>query len=246
MPYKKKTGIRKVRGRRYGAVRRRYGLRRRRYGSNAVTGGPNTCKIVETLPNVDLSCNTPYLFLKAGISGPRASAVAPEFGLYRIAKITYRINPLYDTYTSTAPGGNAIAGVPQLYWKMNRYADAPAVWDGDYLRQQGAKPHRLDDKSVTISYRPNILLANAAAGSDSGQVKMTPWLSTDTAPDDQAFALSTTEHQGHMMWIECPVSGSPAEVRVAKMDVTIVYEFKNPRSIAASSSNSAPLVKQSL
>ena len=243
MPLKitKKTAYRKRRA--MAPRRRRFA---RRYNSNDVSGGPNTAKVVETLANVDLTCNTPYIFLKAGISGPRASAVAPQFGLYRIARITYKINPLYDTYTSTAPGGNAIASVPHLYWKMNRYADAPAVWDGDFLRQQGCKPHRLDDKTVTISYKPNILLAQSAAGSDSGQVKMTPWLSTDTAPDDQVFALSTTEHQGHLMYIENAVSGAPEEVRVAKMDVTIVYEFKNPRAISVPSPSSVATVKHAL
>lgn len=192
-------------------------------------GGPNTCKVIETLPTLSITNNQAYRIFKAGITGPRASAIAPNFGLYRIAKITYTYKPLYDTFSGSLTAGNAPIQVPYLYWKMNRYADAPAVFNANYLRTQGSKGIRLDDKNITVSYKPNVLLQTSTAGSSGSQVKMTPWLSTDARPDDGVFGLSTTEHQGHLFLVESAQSGGTAPV-VCTLDIQVVYEFKNPRA----------------
>lgn len=202
-----------------------------KHNSNNVVGGPNTCKVIETVPSVALNLNTPYLFTKAGITGSRAPAIAKEFGLYRIAKIIFTHRPLFDTYSSSLAGtGNSPNSVPTLYWKMNRYGDNPAAFDGDYMRSLGAKPNRLDDKQVYVSYKPNTLMAqDNAAGTTTASIKMTPWLSTDDTPNDQAFTLSTAEHYGHCLFIEGGGAGN-AQGTVCYMDVKIIYEFKNPRN----------------
>lgn len=199
-------------------------------------GGPNTCKVIETVPQQVVNLNTPYLFIKAGITGPRASAIAKEFGLYRIAKIIYTHKPIFDTYSSSLPGtGNSPNAVPTLYWKMNRYGDFPAAFNGDYMRALGARPFRLDDKQVTFSYKPNILTAqDNAAGTTTAGVKLTPWLSTDDMPQDNLFTLSTAEHYGHTLFVEGGGAGT-AQGAVATLDIQIVYEFKNPRLVVSSS-----------
>lgn len=199
-------------------------------------GGPNTCKVIETLPTQGVNLNTPYLYIKAGITGPRASAIAKEFGLYRIARITYTYRPLFDTYSSSLPGtGNAPNSVPSLYWKMNRYGDFPAAFNGDYMRSLGAKPRRLDDKNVVFSYKPNILTAQAnAAGMTASGVKVTPWLSTDDTPQDNNFTLSTAEHFGHTLIVEGGGAGT-ALGACCLLDIQVVYEFKNPRLVQVSS-----------
>jgi len=199
-------------------------------------GGPNTCKVIETIPAVPIPNNTPVLINKQGITGPRASAIAKEFGLYRIARITFTYRPIYDTYS---PGivspGSTPAAVPHLYWKMNRYGDTPAGFNGDYMRALGAKPFRLDDKLVKVSYKPNILYQQQnAAGATTASVKITPWLSTDDTPQDNLFTLSTALHYGHSLFIEGSAAGAGTG-NVALMDVQVVYEFKNPRLVSASS-----------
>jgi len=220
---------------------RRGGKRVRKNSANNVVGGPNTCKVIETILNVQILENTPYRLSKMGITGPRASAIAPNFGLYRIAKLIFRYTPLYDTYQAGLPAPGAIpVQVPYLYWVMNRYADAPPAFGANYLRTQGAKPNRLDDKTVTIAYKPNILLAQSGAGSIGSQVKMTPWLSTDTRPDDGVFALSTTEHNGHLFFIAGAASGA-GNGPVCNLDITVVYEFKNPRSPDSVTTASDPI-----
>lgn len=195
-------------------------------------GGPNTCKVIETLPAQSVNLNTPYLFVKSGITGQRAPEIAKQFGLYRIAKIIYKHRPLYDTYIAGSTGsGNYASQVPTLYWKMNRYGDAPTTFNGDYMRALGAKPYRLDDKNVIFSYKPNILTAqdNAAATNTAG-IKVTPWLSTDDRPLDGTFTISTAEHYGHVLYVEAAGAGT-ANAPVCSLDIQVVYEFKNPRLV---------------
>lgn len=238
---------RTMRGRRRPA---RKGLKKRsnmRKRNTNVMGGPNTAKITETYSLPEININTPEEYFFQGIpANSRAAAVAPTFGLYRIARVTYRIKPLYDTYIPSnqgpTPSNNFLTSVPNLYWKINRYGDAPAAFDAGFLREQGSKAVRLDDKTLTISYRPNILLADAGAAAaglngGSGQVKMTPWLSTDNEVGDNAYALSTTVHYGHLMYVEGDtVNGSSAPI-VARVEAKVVWEFKNPRGIRTSSAS---------
>lgn len=203
---------------------------RRKYNSNNVVGGPNTCKIIETLPAVQILANQGYRFDVPGITGARPLAVAEQFALYRLAKVMLKFKPNFDTYTSNPAGigGAGPVSVPTLYWKMNRFADAPAGFNSDDLRALGAKPVRFDDKQITVAYKPNILLSNASGGSVSGQVKMTPWLNTDTVPDAAGFAPSTTQHYGHFYLVECAVNGG-GTTPVGTVECTLIYEFKNPR-----------------
>lgn len=194
-------------------------------------GPENTAKIIETMPKMTLLANGGYQFQLAGILGSRAQALAQQYGLYRISKISFRYKPLSDTFVSNPGfiGGNGAASIPYLLWKMNRFADNPAVITADNLRAMGAKPVRLDDKTYTLAYRPNIIVDTAAAtGAQSGQIKMTPWLNTDDAPMTPGFNPSTTYHYGHFFYIQCAMNGTGTDP-VAELEITAHYEFKNPR-----------------
>ena len=201
-----------------------------KYNANRI-GGTQTARVAVTVPARSIIANQPNVISIGGIVGDRALAHAPEYALYRITKVVFRYKPNADTFVSNAGfiGGNGAVTVPYLYWKMNRFADAPAGFTSDQLRALGAKPIRFDDKTYTMSYRPNILMAQATAGSVSGSVKMTPWLNTDTAPNNAAFAPSTTEHYGHFFIVDCATNGN-GSAAVGTFDATIYYEFKNPLS----------------
>jgi len=217
----------------------RKGGNRRRFTKPAKYA-PNSAKIVEFFDLGAFEANVAHDFLLAGIvptnagAPTRASLVAPAYGLYRVAHIQYKITPRADTYTPDLnPIGDAAVEVPKLLWKMNRYGDSPVGFTYGEMQSLGCKPIRLDDKTITIAYKPNVLLANAGAGAaalagGSGQVKMTPWLSTDEEADDNAFALSKTNHYGHMMYIECAAAGDGTPI-VCEIQARVVYEFKNPR-----------------
>lgn len=214
---------------------KRYGRRPARplkFNANRV-GGPQTSRVTQTLVPIDVYVNTPYRFQVPGITGDRALAHAPQYALYRIAKVAIKYVPKYDTFTpgltNSIPGQNYITTTPKLYWKMNRFADAPAAFAAQDLRAMGARPVRLDDKSVPLSYKPNILTAIESGGSDSGQVKITPWLNTDNSSETVNFAPSTTSHYGHFFYVEADTVNTSSDPLVATMEVTIFYEFKNPR-----------------
>jgi len=222
------------------APRRKPAVAARRRFVKPSMSTPNSAKVVEFFPLGTFEANVAHEFSVNGIvptangAPTRASMVAPAYGLYRIAQVEFKITPTADTYTpDLAPVGDAAVEVPKLYWKMNRYGDAPVGFGEADMLSLASKPLRLDDKTLTIKYKPNILLANvgnAAAGQvgGSGQVKITPWLSTDARADDGQFALSTTTHYGHLMFIECAAAGDGTP-RVAEVQCRVVYEFKNPR-----------------
>lgn len=216
--------------------RKQYRRKPRMYRNPNALGGPNTCKVIETIPTSVINLNTPYLWMKAGITGTRAPEIARQFGLYRIAKIIYTFRPIFDTYSSSLAGvGNSPNSLPTLYWKMNRYGDFPNAFNGNYMRALGAKPYRLDDKNVVISYKPNTLLVQQdTAGNTPASIKITPWLSTDDTPQDNNFTLSTATHYGHTLFVEGGGAGN-AQGAVANLDIKVVYEFKNPRVVSGSS-----------
>lgn len=244
MPPKTQTKKTKRKGRRGG--RRAPMYRSLKYNANRI-GGTQTARVAVTVPARQIIPNQPNVISIGGIVGDRALAHAPEYALYRIAKVVFRFKPNADTFVSNAGfiGGNGAVTVSYLYWKMNRFADAPAAFTADQLRTLGAKPIRFDDKTYTLSYRPNILMAQATPGSVSGSVKMTPWLNTDTAPNTPNFAPSTTEHYGHLFIIDCATNGNGL-ASVGSFDATIYYEFKNPRINWAEQSAMMPAVRSNL
>lgn len=217
------------------------GMRSKRNPNNI--GGPNTCKVIETLPTIPIAVNTPYLISKLGITGLRAPEIAKQFGLYRIASLKFVHKPIFDTYAQTAaiaPASNIVLSVPNLYWKMNRYGDFPANFDGDYMRALGARANRLDDKNVRVGYKPNILTDQGnSVGSSSAGIKMTPWLSTDDTPNDNNFTLSTAKHYGHTLFVEASLVNTSTTPNVCSLDIEVVYEFKNPRVVRQSSTSPA-------
>lgn len=199
-------------------------------------------KEVEISATQVINLNTPYLQIKQGITGARASALAKLFGEYRIKKIIWTYRPLFDTYSSSLPGaGNSPNSVPTLYWRMNRYGDTPAAFNADYMRAMGATPKRLDDKQVVVSYSPNIIQSQQnVAGATTATIKVAPWLSTDDLVQDNNFNISTAEHFGHSMFVEGGGAGT-AQGAVCYQDCKVIYEFRNPRLTAVPTTYINPL-----
>lgn len=199
-------------------------------------------KEVEIIPTIGVNLNTPYLWIKAGITGARAMALAKLFGEYRIKKIMFTHRPIFDTYSSSLPGaGNSPNSIPTLYWRLCRYGDAPAAFDGDYMRALGATPLRLDDKNITFSYSPNVIQSQQnAAGVSTATIKVSPWLSTDDLVDDNNFNVSTAEHYGHTLFVEGGGAGT-ALGAVANLDIKVFYEFRNPRLTAVPNETAKPV-----
>ena len=129
----------------YGFVGRKRGYKPARSVSDWASLSENG--IVQTVPTNTMVQKNDYTL--AG--SPRASGVATAYQHYRIKKITLIFRPNYDTY---APGGTT---VPYLYYMFNKSGSIPTTTTLAALKSMGAKPIRLDDKTIKISWRPSVL-----------------------------------------------------------------------------------------
>lgn len=158
----------------------------------------------------------------------RASAVAQGYQFFRIKKISFKVQPLLDTFPST---GNSV--VPYLLWVINRAGyQYPGLTD-EWFYDNGAKPIRFDDKTITISYRPNVILDAAEAatpgiGNQANLGKRSPWLNTNTNAFVAGWAPSQVSHTGHVLKITAPASAIQMTYR---MVMTAEFEFKKPLAL---------------
>lgn len=204
----------------------------------------NYAQLKETIQLNELVAEQPYASDLNLTQFARAVNVAQSYQLYRIAYVEYRIKPRFDTFLPASPSTNV---VPYLYWIMNRNASTPQYFDDDYLIQQGARAIRLDDKTIKINYKPNIVIdtwqkPGGGAYYQSGMPKITPWLPTQRAIDDPdgnpppvtplpvlTGGSDDTLHYGHLTYISAPTWSS--EVKVCDVEVTVTFQFKKPFAV---------------
>lgn len=152
----------------------------------------------------------------------RASTVASAYQEYRIKMVEYRFKPLSDTYI---PGQGDI---PYLYYLVDKLRSNNNLYTIDGFRNAGAKPIRFDDKTITVKFKPAVLLDNWDAqsltlGVPRGKA-VSPWLSTN---DDNTtaglFVPSSIDHLG-IKWV---VDGTSSDFQYA-IERTIHVEFRKP------------------
>lgn len=168
----------------------------------------------------------------------RAAAVAQAYQFFRIKKLTFKVQPLIDTFIATAPGATQ---VPYLLWAINKAGYAyPGLID-EWFYDNGSKPIRFDDKTVTISYSPAVVLDAAEAmtpgvGNQANLIKTSPWLNTNTNAFVAAWAPSQVSHCGHVMKVTSPGSTQAMNYR---MTMTAEFEFKKPLALIRPDQTSA-------
>lgn len=173
------------------------------------------------------TCATNTMFQKNDFTlagSPRASGVATAYQHYRIKKITMKFRSNYDTYT---PGGTT---VPHLYYMINKSGSIPANTTIAALKSMGAKPIRLDDKTITVHWRPSVLnktvdiTAPGGTAEVNSQYKISPWLSTNNnALNPGVFNPSGVDHLGIFFYVENIGAQNSYTV-----ETTIEYQFKKP------------------
>lgn len=173
---------------------------------------------VQTLPTNTMVQKNDFTLL----GSPRAAGVATAYQHYRIKKITLIFRPNYDTYT---PGGTT---VPYLYYMINKSGSIPTTITLAAMKSMGAKPVRLDDKTIKISWRPSVLTqtgdTNVASGEAYSQYRISPWLSTNAnALNPGAFVASGIDHLGIFFYVEN--IGAQNNYTV---ETVIDYQFKKP------------------
>lgn len=108
-------------------------------------------RIKETVAYIDMVANTGYVFNFNLSQYRRALQLAPNFKWYKPTKVTWSIEPLYNTFQDGAVGTEI--SVPYLYSTMNRTQDSTGI-SLDDIQAMGARPQKLVGKK-SISYRPN-------------------------------------------------------------------------------------------
>lgn len=207
------------------------------------TGVPEWATMSETNDFGSLNVGTYYNISDVQLAQfPRASAVAQGYAQFRIKSLKFTYQPLLDTFPST---GNT--QVPYLVWKINREGNSFAGLNYDWFLQNGAKPIRFDDKSVSVTYRPSVVYDAVEAGTpnvgnQSAAPKILQWLSTNKDPYTAGFAPSQTSHAGHLVLVESQGSAVPISYR---MTVTAEFQFRKPLAAipASDSAGFRPEVK---
>lgn len=202
---------------------------------------PDIAKLSETtqLSAYQLSANTPYMKRDFTIAtNPRAAAVANAYQHYRIKKITLKLKPLVDTFT-----GGVGYTAPYLYYMIDKSGSLPSNISLGALKSMGAKPIRLDEKEITISWRPSVLTNTVDLNTPGGafsQYKVSPWLSTNAnALNPGVFAVSNVDHLGIFMYIETVGASSLVITAECILDV----EFKKPLNSSLTDPNNQEAVK---
>lgn len=195
----------------------------KRKGYRKPTNVADYAGVSETVQIRGLQTATMYQKRDFTLAGaPRASAVATAYQHYRIKKITMRFIPQVDTFTA----GSAFT-VPQLFYMIDKSGSIPTNATIGGLKSMGAKPRRLDDNTVTATWRPSVLTATADAPGSTAltQYKVSPWLSTNqNALNPGPFVPSNVDHLGIFWYAEV---GGANNVSF-DVEYTIEYQFKKP------------------
>lgn len=220
----KRTGGRK-------APKRKYAGRKRFFNKKTFKRGvPEWASLTETRETINLmDTNQMYRLYKLQLdTHPRAVDVAKAYQLYRIAKVTVRLSPLYDTFQNASSGGNT--SVPYAYFMIDRTRALEDVNNVATLKRLGATARRLDDKVIEYSYKPNVLMPTldqlvTPPVDDTfffTQYKVAPWLSTRKG--GASDIIDSTDHLG-LVW---GVQNSGGLTIPYKCEIITQFQFKKP------------------
>lgn len=181
-------------------------LRKRRI-AKVKRGVKEWASMTESVVPGTLAPNTNYASYNLSLAQlPRAINVAKSYQYYRIKRVTYVIKPNSDTFT---PG--VTTGLPYLYYMIDRTQQFQSGFTVDMLRSAGAKPRRVDEKTIEFSYTPSVLnlTYDATVGSAANvSYKMCPWLPTRDIAQVGVWNPNSTDHQGIAFHIQSDGGGA--------------------------------------
>lgn len=167
----------------------------------------------------------------------RAVQVARAYQYYRIRLVEYKLKPYSDTYAPSGDPtlGKATPSVPYLYWLINK-GDNMDQASFNSLRDAGAKPIRFDEKTITLRWKPSVLMFSDNNRGDVTGVpafnlqKVSPWLSTNdlAGTNSTIWQPSKMPHTGILYGVEQDELGPIPYAYGA--EVTVHFEFKKPLS----------------
>lgn len=203
--------------------RRKTGLRATEYA-----------KCVETHEFAQLAANSAWFDYQTSLARcERATQIARSYQEYKITKVEYHFIANTDTYL---PGQY---GVPQLYTVIDKTGALEAYTTVSQLAQTGAKPRRLDDKNIVISFKPAALMyARDAIQNTNFWAKpiVSPWLATNKNNNvpSQPWNASSIDHLG-LVWFLEQVNPAGQPNLTFSVRQRIHFEFRKPMVLGTSS-----------
>lgn len=168
---------------------------------------------------------------------PRAQGVAQHYQHFRIKKLTMVFKPNVDTFAAVGGGYQKI----NFYYMIDKGGSVPANISLEGLKQMGAKPRAMDEKPITVSWRPSVrtLEQSQLGAGEASAYKISPWLNTNkNGAGPGVFQPNGIEHWGIYFYAE--QQGDRAAYGV---EITAEFEFKKPVYTALLSETEAIQVK---
>jgi len=178
-----------------------------------------SCSVTKTL--VKCITNQMYMYNSFNLSDyDRAVAIAKNYQRFRITGIKLTWKPEYDTFQA---GTGSSATKPYLYYMIDKSGSIPDNVTLEGLKQAGAKPHRFDEKPLSVSWKPSVLQETSGAGflAQGSGYKISPLLATSANPASVGvWNPSTINHLGIKWYME--TAGTSLDVYV---EAEVQFEF---------------------
>jgi len=237
--------------------RRVAGKRTARRRSKTITTNQSAI-IKETRTFSTIQSNVGYSFVFTLSDFLRASQLAPNFKLYKAAKVEWVLTPLYNTFQDGSVGTEV--SQPYIYQTMNRTQDSQTFNLLD-IQAMGCKPKKLTS-TYKMSYTPNwctsglthfvgnngALVRQQTQGlkaeysylpcpNNAIQIVGTPDYMIPIDPVDppiinegqQAIATNEVVYNGHRLFVD-QYNGTGAEQPIAQVTCTVTWLFRDPNN----------------
>ena len=190
--------------------------------------------------------NTLYNKINTQLSDfPRAVLLAQAYQHYRMSNIKITFKPTLDSFVPNQ-NPSATFSKPYLFYMIDKSGSISTNSTLEALKNMGARPKALDEKPITVSWAPSILTADATATTAglaiaAAQYKISPWLSTQSAPGNPGvFVASSVDHFGLYWYVDSVLGGTTIQYQV---EMEVQFQFKKPLLVLNTSSyNAIPAV----
>lgn len=146
-----------------------------------------------------------------------APKLAALYQYYRITSVQWRLKPNFDTYIGQ--GSSGTGQMPYLYFLYDK-AGSLGTLTAPQFEQCGAKPIRVDDKTITRKWRPSVRIGDPNAAVP--MFKTSPWMPTFQM---DGLTMNAPDHMGAVWFVE---KSNTNDAQTYDIDVTVTFQFRKP------------------
>lgn len=151
---------------------------------------------------------------------PVCSKLADFYQYYRITSIQMRFKPNFDTFVAGGTSGTGV--IPYLYFLYDKSGSLGTL-TGPQFEQCGAKPIRVDDKTIVRKWKPSVLINDQTNSAPVPMFRVAPWIPTHI---NFGGALNdAVKHLGSVFYIS---KINPADATTYDIDVTVTVQYRKP------------------